>query len=158
MLVPAQFGNPLAMRIALYLLMMVVLIPYALLAAGFALLDRALTDGTLGSLVKFLLQVAVLLLDGGLLAVGAALLALLALAASDHWRWIGFACLCIAAVVSCALIVFLPEALPDAGQWLFLAPCLLVAVLGAWLVRVELHDRSSGSSPAMGPGSKERLS
>lgn len=146
------------MRIALYLLMTVVLIPYALLATGFALLDRALADGTLGSLIKFLLQVVVLLINGGLLAVAAALLALLMLAASDRWRWIGFACLCLAAVISSALIVFLPGTPPDPGQWLFLAPCLLVAVLGAWLARVELRAQPSATSPATRPRSIEHSS
>jgi hypothetical protein len=156
LLLPAcQLGKPLAMRIALYLVMTVVLIPYALLAAGFVLLDHALADGTLGSLVRFLLRVALWLIEGGLLVVAAALLALLILAANDRWRWIGFGCLCLAALASLAAIVFLSAAPIEPGQWLFLAPCLLAAVCSAWLARAELRDQHPAARVPAGPGPRE---
>jgi hypothetical protein len=132
------------MRVASYLVLIVILIPYALLAAGFALLGHVIADGTPGSLIKALLRVAVWLIDGGLLAVAAALLGLLIPAVSDRWRWIGFACLCLIALASLSAIVVLSAAPLEAGQWLFLAPCLLMAGISAWFARIEWR---SGSTP-----------
>jgi hypothetical protein len=136
------------MRVALYLILIVVLTPYALLAGGFVLLDHVIADGTLGSMLKALLRVLVWLIDGGLLVVAALLLGLLIPAASDRWRWIGFACLCLIALGSAAVIVCLSSTPLEVGQWLFLVPCLLAAAGSAWLARVEWRDRSR-SAPTM---------
>ena len=137
------------MRVALYLVLIVVLMPYALLAAGFLLLDHVIADGTLGAMIKALLRMAMWLIDGGLLVVAGMLLGLLIPAASDRWRWLGFVGLCVIALTSIAAIALLSSAPLEAGQWMFLAPCGLAAATSAWLARIE---RRSGSTPApVGP-------
>ena len=135
------------MRVALYLILIVVLTPYAVLAGGFVLLDHVIADGTLGSMLKALLRVLVWLIDGGLLVVAGLLLGLLIPAASERWRWIGFACLCLIALASMAAIVGLSSTALEAGQWLFLAPCLLAAATSAWLAWIELSDRPTPAPP-----------
>ena len=144
------------MRVALYLILIVVLTPYALLAGGFILLDHVIADGTLGSMLKALLRVLVWLIDGGLLVVAGLLLGLLIPAVSDRWRWIGFACLCLIAMASTTVIACLSSTPLEAGQWLFLAPCLLAATSSAWLARVDWRDRPTPaptmpSAQAQGP-------
>jgi hypothetical protein len=145
------------MRVAIYLLLTLALLPYLLLAAAFLLLGHAISGGTLGSLLTALLTIALWLLSWGLLASATALGAVLALAASDRWRWVGCAALCLAAAGSLATIVVMPDAAPDAGQLLFLAPCLLIAIGSTWLGVAEFRaSRPAPSSapspvPAMGP-------
>jgi hypothetical protein len=127
------------MRVALYLLATVVLLPYVLLATGFILFGHILSGGTLLSLFDALLTAALWLIPWGVLALAIAFLALLALGLSDRLRWLGGLCLSAIACGCTATILLLSTTAIEPGQVLFMLPCMMIVVLGAWLAYAERH-------------------
>ena len=125
------------MRIVTYLLATLLLLPYLLLAAGFLLIGQAVSGGTLWSFFDALLAAAVWLIPWGLLALALVFLALLALGIGDRLRWLGGVCLCVLASCSGAVILIMATATIEPGHLLFLLPCFLIAVFGAWLALAE---------------------
>jgi hypothetical protein len=130
------------MRVALYLLATLVLMPYMLLATGFMLLGHVLSGGTLLSLFDALLTAAVWLIPWGLLAFAIAFLALLALGLSDRLRWLGGLCLSLIACACTATILALGAAAIEPGQLLFMLPCVTIVIVGAWLAYAERRAAS----------------
>ncbi len=131
------------MRVALYLLATLVLLPYVLLAIGFILLGHVLSGGTLLSLFDALLAAALWLIPWGLLAFAIAVLALLTLGLSDRLRWLGSLCLGLIACGCTATILLISSAPIETGQLLFMLPCILIVIFGAWLAYVELRAAPS---------------
>ncbi|HEY2396142.1 MAG TPA: hypothetical protein VGH81_09230 [Rudaea sp.] len=121
------------MRMALYFLATLIVLPYILLSVGFVLLGQAISGGTLFAFFNALLTAALWLVPWGMLAFVLAFVVLLALGASERWRWLGAACLCFAALASLVVILYLAVSQFDLSQLLFLLPCGLVMVFGGWL-------------------------
>jgi len=125
------------MRALIYLVLALLLLPYLALASGFAILGRVAASGTLASAFSLLLQIIVVLIPWGLVALLAALAFLFVLAASDRWRWLGSCCLCVGASASIVVILLLTGSGADPGVLLFLLPCMIVVAGSAWLALVE---------------------
>lgn len=130
------------MRAALHLLGTIVLVPYLLLAGMFLLLGHALAGGTLASLFQALLDEALWLLPWGGLAFCAGVLALAALGCVSRWQHFASACLAVLAAGCIVVIVMMPATTPDAGQWLFLAPCFAIALLASVMAVHGLHAQA----------------
>jgi len=139
------------MRVALYLFAAVLLLPYFLLAAGLLLLGKAIGGGTLAAFLAALLSFALWLIPWGLLGLASAFITILALGANDRFRWIGSACLSLIAFASLLVIISITDAATDAGQLLFLLPCLIVTAFCAWLAATELREQRPPRGPAAQP-------
>jgi len=127
------------MREALYLLATLVLLPYVLLATAFILLGHVLLGGTLLSLFDALLAAALWLIPWGLLAFAAAVLALMALGLSDRLRWLGGLSLSLSACGCTATILLMSTTPIELGQLLFMLPCIMIVIFGAWLAYADLR-------------------
>lgn len=127
----------LALRCALHLLSIVLLLPGLLFAAGVLVLGRAIAQSTLWGFLGSLLVDALWILPWGLLG-GIVLLAVLAgLGFSARWRWIAAAVVALLALAS-TTILFASGAWPrDAGELVFYVPGLAALGIGTWLVAVE---------------------
>lgn len=139
------------MRGLIYLLLALTLLPYLALAAGFAMLGRVIAAGTLAATLSLLLEIVVALIPWGLLALAAALVALLAIAASERWRWLGSCCLCVGATASIVVILLMTGSGADPGALLFLLPCMLVVAGSAWLAIAERRMLRSARPGAVAP-------
>lgn len=124
-------------RGALHVLATVTLAPYFLLAAGFVLLGQAIGSGSLWSFVDTLLLQATWLIPWGMIGLAAFFIVLAALGLNSRSRWIAGALLCLVALASVAVIVFMDRSALDAGGLLFLSPCIMVVAFGGWLAIVE---------------------
>src|SRR5262249_21944502 len=133
----AAVGTP--MRTAVYLLAMLILLPYLALAAGFLALGNAIAGGTLLAFFDALLTTAAWLIPWGLLGFAVAFAALLAAAASERYRRFGAACLCLVALASLAIIVVLASGPLDTGHALFLLPCVLACLGAGWIAATDGH-------------------
>jgi hypothetical protein len=132
-----------SMRVALYLLATFVLLPYVLLATAFIVLGHVLSGGTLLSLFDALLRAALWMIPWGLLAFAVAVFALLTLGLSDRLRWLGGLCLSLVACGCTASILLMSSAPSEPGQLLFMLPCLMIVIFGAWLAYAELRAAPS---------------
>ena len=129
------------MRIAVYLLAMLLLLPYFALATGFLVLGHAIAAGTLLAFLDTLLRTALWMIPWGLLAFLCAFVALIALAANERWRWLGGCCLCIVATASLIVIVALASGPIEPGQLIFLAPYQFAALGFGWVAAADLRRR-----------------
>jgi len=129
------------MRGALHVLGTIVLVPYAALAAGFAMLDQAIARGSLGGFLVALLSHALWLIPWGLLGIIAAIALLATLGLSARLRWLGGACLGLIAASCVVVLLAVPNSKLGASELLFLLPCIVVMVFGAWLAVVEWRAR-----------------
>jgi len=121
----------------LHVLAAITLVPYFLLALGFVLLGHAIGSGSLWSFFDTILAQATWLIPWGMLGLVALFAALAALGLHSRSRRIAGALLCLMALACLAIIVFMPSSSIQAGELLFLSPCIMVAVIGAWLAAVE---------------------
>ena len=130
------------MRAGLHVLATLALLPYVLLATAFVLLEQAIGDGTLSALLATLLAQVLWLVPWGLLGflIGTALLAALGLHPAS--RWVGGLVLCVLALAAIAVVTVKPTAPVEVEDLIFLLPCLLVAVYGAWTVIAEGPQRA----------------
>jgi hypothetical protein len=131
------------MRIAVYLLATLSLLPYLALATGFLVLGRAIGAGSVPGFFDVLLTTALWLIPWGLLAFAAALVLLVALAANDRWRWLGACCVCLTATTSLVVILTVGSGPVEPGHLAFLLPCALAAVGAGWVATAELRDRAA---------------
>ena len=131
------------MRIAVYLLATLFVLPYLALATGFLGLGRAIAAGTLPGFFDVLLTTALWMIPWGVLAFACALVALIAAAASDRWRWLGASCLCLAATTCLGVILTLASSPIEPGHLAFLLPCLLAAFGAGWVAAVEFRERAA---------------
>ena len=131
------------MRIAIYLLAMLLLLPYLVLTTGFLVLSHAIAGGTLLAFFEALLRTAMWMIPWGLLAFGLAYAALIAIATNDRWRWAGACCLFVVAVSCVAVILALGSGPLEPGQLIFLLPCLLAAAGSLWVTVIELRERAA---------------
>jgi hypothetical protein len=127
----------------MYLLATCVLLPYVLLATAFILLGHVLSGGTLLSLFDALFRAALWLVPWGLLAFAAGVLALLALGLSDRLLWLGGLCLSLIACGCTATILLMNTTPIEPGQLLFMLPCMMIVIFGAWLAYAELRAAPS---------------
>lgn len=135
------------MREAIYLIATIVLVPYATLASGFALLWHATAEGTLAGIFRALVAVAGVLFPWGSIAILILLIAIFALGASARRRWLGSALLFVLTGASLATIALLTDASADVGGLLFLLPGAASAAALAWLIAADLRSAASARMP-----------
>jgi hypothetical protein len=133
------------MHAVLHTLSVIVLLPYATLAAGFLLLYHAVRRGTLLGLFDALLDAALVLMPWGAIAIACAFAAIVALGITTRYRWLGAACTCLIADLSLLVIIFAPSSAMEPGQWLFLVPCFIVAGYTGWLAATAWPRRNTVS-------------
>ena len=138
------------MRAALYLLAIVALLPYVLLATAFVLLDQAIGSGSLWALLGNLLAQFLWLVPWGILGFVSATIGLAALGLIPRTRWLGGLSLCLIALASMAILVFKGAQRVDISELIVLVPCIAVAAYGSWIACDELRARraSRGSVQA----------
>jgi hypothetical protein len=125
------------MRAAMHVVATLMLLPYIALAIGFVLLGQVAASKSLPSLFATLLAQALWLMPWGLIGLAAVICVVAALGISTRLRWLGGWCLCAIAAACLLVIIVMPTAPMSFGQWLFVAPCGLVLLFGAWLGRAE---------------------
>ena len=106
---------------------------YALTAVGFLLLGRVISGANLWQLIDRLAAEALWVLQWGIYAAAAFLLALLVGGFFVQTRWLVGLTVAILAVASAVVVVTLSSGTFTFGNWLFLLPALLSLVIGAWL-------------------------
>ena len=138
------------MRAALYLLAIVALLPYVLLATAFVLLDQAIGGGSLWALLGNLLAQFLWLVPWGILGFVAAVIGLAALGLMPRTRWLGGLSLGLIALASIAILIFKGAAHVDISELIVLVPCIGVAAYGSWIAFDEWRARraSRGSVQA----------
>ena len=125
------------MHAVLHVLATLLLLPYVLLAIAFLLLEQAIGDGTLSTLLATLLSQALWLIPWGVLGFLIFAIALAALGMHPASRRLGGFLLCLVAVVCIVLIIVKPAEPVGLDALLFLSPCILVAAYGAWMAFAE---------------------
>ena len=128
------------MRVALYFLAALTVLPYALPAAGLVLLGQAISGDTLLAFFQ-VLTAAVWPVPGGMLASALACIVLLVPGVSERWRRLGASCLCLVALASLVVIVYLAIPALDLPQLLLILPCALVVEFGGWLALSGFRGR-----------------
>lgn len=118
-----------------HILASVLVLPYVALAAMFLLIGEAARTKGPFELLDVAALHALWILQWGIFAVPAAWLVLASAGCFPPTRRPGAAVLALLALGSFATIVTLQQTPLDAGQWLFLAPCVVVAAASAWLFR-----------------------
>ena len=129
------------MRVALYFLAALTVLPYALPAAGLVLLGQAISGDTQFAFFYLLLTAAVWLVPWRMLATALACIVLLVPGVSERWRRLGASCLCLVALASLVVIVYLAIPALDLPLLLFILPCTLVVVFGGWLALSGFRGR-----------------
>lgn len=109
--------------------------PYVALAGMFLLVGEAARTKGPFELLDVAAQHALWILQWGIYVAPVLWLLLAASGAFASTRRGGALVLALLALGSFAIIVRLQQTPLDAGQWLFLAPCLIVAATSAWLFR-----------------------
>jgi hypothetical protein len=130
------------MRATMHVVATLMLLPYIALAAGFVLLGQVAAGKSLPSLFATLLAQALWLMPWGLIGLAAVICVVAALGFSVRLRWLGGCCLCAIAAACLIVIIVTPTAPMSSGQLLFVAPCGLVLLFGAWLGLAERRVRS----------------
>ncbi len=125
------------MRGALHVLGTIVLVPYVALAIGFALLGQAISGASLGDFLGTLLAQFLWLVPWGFIGLTLAIVLLALLGLSTRLRWLGGLCQCLIAASSIATLIVVTTSPIGVPELLFLLPCLVVLVFGAWLAVVE---------------------
>jgi hypothetical protein len=120
-------------RGTLHVLGTLLLVPYLIFAAGFLLLGRAISRGSLWGFFDTLLQEAVWIIPWGALAAAGFILAVAALGVFPESRRLGGACLAVLAAGSLIVLVTMASTPVGSGDVPFLAPCVAVLALGVWL-------------------------
>ena len=122
---------------ALHVLATLVLAPYVALAIVFLVFGHATSRGSLPGFFDTLLQHALWIIPWGIIGFGIAILALASLGVVRETRTFAAALLCALAVVSPVILVAVSGSRLDADAFIFLAPCVAVAIFGGWRVREE---------------------
>lgn len=133
------------MHAVLHTLSVIVLLPYATLAAGFLLIDHVAGRGSLWGMLDAFLAAAVFFMPWGGLAIACVFGAIVALGITARYRWLGAACTCLVADVSILLLLLVPGSAPTPGQWLFMFPCFIVAGYAGWLAAREWPRRNAAA-------------
>jgi hypothetical protein len=120
------------MSAALHILATLVVVPYVILAIGFVLLGHTIGSGSLLSIMHRLLNHFLWIVPWGIIGFVCAITLLAVVGAIPGSRRIGAVCLFVLAGASLAIILFTPTSPPDAGQVLFLLPCIVVFIFAAW--------------------------
>ena len=129
------------MRGALHVLGTLVLIPYVALASAFALLGQAIARKSLVGFLDALLSQALWLMPWGLLGIIAVIVIVAGLGLSARLRWLGGVCLCLIAASCIGVLIVLTTSPNGLSELLFLLPCIVVMIYGAWLGVVEWRAR-----------------
>ena len=129
------------MRAALYLLAIVALLPYMLLATAFVLLDQAIASGSLPALLGTLLAQFLWLVPWGILGFACAAIGLAALGLIPRTRWLGGLALGLIALASLAILIFKGASHVDLSELIVLVPCIAVAAYGSWIAFDEWRAR-----------------
>ena len=132
------------MRGALFLLAVVVALPYALLAGAFILLDQAISAGKLWAVLTTLLSQALWIVPWGMLGFACASVGLAVLGLVPRTRGLGGLLLCLIASASIAVLLFKSASALDMSEAIVLLPCLAVAVYGGWLAYAAWRSRRIG--------------
>jgi hypothetical protein len=134
------------LRALVYLVALLTLLPYIALATAFVLLGQAIAGGSLLSFLAALLNDVDWMLPWGFLGYAGTATGIAFLGFARRSRWIGALCLSFIALACMAMLLALPASPVRAGELLFLAPCALVALYGAWLAQSEWPLRRSLSN------------
>ena len=124
------------MRAALHILATIVVLPYVVLAFGFVILGHSIYSGSMLSFFDTLLAHAVWIIPWGLIAFACVMVLVAVLGMIPRFRWLGAVCLCVLAGASLGVIVIGSTPRVDSSQLLFLLPCMVVLIVGAWLAFV----------------------
>ena len=135
-------------RSLLHLVGVMALLPYLMLVLAFVLLERAIASGGLLPFLGMLLDLFLLMVPWGLLALVLAIAALVGLGFGA--RTLRLAALVAGLIGTAALLVVLlyPTSTADAGQWLFLLPCVLAIGLEFWICAAE-RGAKPGAAPTV---------
>lgn len=123
------------MHAFLHLVASALVMPYVALAGMFLLVGEAARTKGLFELLDVAAQHALWILQWGIYVAPVLWLMLAASGAFTSTRRGGALVLALLALGSLAIIVALPQTPMDAGQWLFLAPCVIVLATSVWLYR-----------------------
>ena len=121
------------MRGVLHVLSTLATVPYALLAAAFAIGGHAIGAGSLWAALDTLLAHFLWIVPWGAIGFAVVIVTVAALGAYPPTRRLGGVLLALFAAAALAVIVALGSGPLDLGQLLFLAPCALALACGAWL-------------------------
>jgi hypothetical protein len=84
---------------------------------------------------------ALWVLQWGIYAAGAGVVALTLLGIVPRYRWLGALCLAVLATASALSIAIVPRRTFGLWEWLYLVPCIAVLLFGLWRFRMERATR-----------------
>lgn len=120
------------MSAVLHILATLVVVPYVILAIGFVLLGHLIAAGSLLSLLGRLFDHFLWIVPWGAIGFVCVVILVAVLGAIPGYRRIGALCLFALAGASLAIVLIMPMTVPDAGEMLFLSPCIAVVVFAGW--------------------------
>jgi hypothetical protein len=138
------------MRPLLYLLSFALMLPGLLLASGFIVLGHAIAGGTLVEFFMRLLSELALLVDWGILAALAFLLAVLTGGLFVRTRWLAAACVAVLAAASAIVLIALGSHPFSEGRWVVLLPGIASLWMSAWLALREWRRPAPSSVEGLG--------
>jgi len=102
------------------------LVPYFILAAFFVLVGRAAASGSWWDLIDMLANTALWTMRIGIPLVVVLFLVLAGAGFFSAWARVANLVLTGLSALILVILLFWPQEWPSAGQWLFLAPCVLI--------------------------------
>ena len=126
------------------------MLPGLMLASGFILLGHAIAGGTLVEFFIRLLSEFALLVDWGVLAALAFLLAVLICGLFVRTRWLAASCVAVLAAASAAVLIALGSHPFSEGRWVALLPGIASLCISAWLAMQEWRGPAPSSVEGLG--------
>lgn len=123
------------MHASVHIVASVLVLPWVSLAGMVLLVGEVARTKALSEVLDVAAQHALWILEWGIYVAPAPWLLLAAAGCFASTRRLGAAALTVLALGSLAIIAMLPQTPMDAGQWLFLAPCVIVAATSLRLFR-----------------------
>ena len=126
------------------------MLPGLMLASGFILLGHAIAGGTLVEFFVRLLSEFALLVDWGVLAALAFLLAVLICGLFVRTRWLAASCVAVLAAASAAVVIALGSHPFSEGRWVVLLPGIASLWMSARLALQEWRRPAPSSVEGWG--------
>lgn len=125
------------MHSLMHLFSFALMLPGLVFASGFVLLGHAIAGGTLLAFFERLLLDTAWLVNGGVFAAGACLIAVLIGGFFTRVRWLAALCVAILSAASEVVLIALGSAPFSGGRWLFLLPGIAAVSISTWLAAKE---------------------
>ena len=125
------------MRGALHVVATLALVPYLVLAAAFLILGHTIGAGSPWNMLDTLLAHALWIVPWGAIGFAVVILTIAVLGTRASTRRLGAFLVALLAAGALVVLVALGSGPLDAGQVLFLVPCLAALACAAWLVHAE---------------------